>query len=267
MRPQKQTVDYFPHDSNASEGDTLTILQNYWGNDGYAFWFKLLEKLANSEGHVIDCRNPVKWELLQAKTRTDEKTSEAIMAKLAELGAIDTKLWEHKIIWSQNLVKNIADAYKNRRRELPQKPVITDDNPITTGDNPQGDGVSTGDNPQRKGKERKGKDTTTPTPSENNIFKLYEDSFGQMLTPILGDELKLLEKEYSYDWITAAFLEAVKNNVRKLSYVEAILENWKQNGKGNGHQPSEQKEITAAEWFALEEADRTKRGLENYDLG
>jgi len=41
-RPRKQTVDYFPHDTDVSSGKTLTILQSKYGNDGYAFWFKLL---------------------------------------------------------------------------------------------------------------------------------------------------------------------------------------------------------------------------------
>ena len=67
-RPQKDIVSYFPHDANACTGDTLTVLQSRFGNDGYAFWFKLLEKLASTEGHYIDCRNPTKWQLLLAKT-------------------------------------------------------------------------------------------------------------------------------------------------------------------------------------------------------
>ncbi|MFW9991940.1 MAG: Lin1244/Lin1753 domain-containing protein [Candidatus Odinarchaeota archaeon] len=137
-RPQKQTVDYFPHDANASNGDTITIIEGNFGNDGYAFWFKLLERLSTAENHVIDCSNGRKWQLIVAKSRfTDEKGLE-IMDLLADLGAIDTKLWrEHRIIWCQKFVENISDAYKNRRRPVPEKPVITDKNPISTANNPQ----------------------------------------------------------------------------------------------------------------------------------
>jgi predicted nucleic acid-binding Zn ribbon protein len=134
-RPQKDTVSYFPHDSNAIGGDTVTVLQSRYGNDGYAFWFKLLEKLASSPGHYIDCRNPIKWQLLLAKTGVNEITGVEIMNLLVEMQAIDGELWESKVIWCQNLVNNLADVYKNRRRELPQKPVITDIKPITTGRN------------------------------------------------------------------------------------------------------------------------------------
>ena len=165
MRPQKQTVDYFPHEANASEGDTLTILQNYWGNDGYAFWFKLLEKLATTHNHVIDCSNPVKWQLLLAKTHIDEQKGMAIMDKLAELDAIDAPLWRsNKVIWSQNFVNNVADAYKNRRRTIPLKPITTNNNLITTKDNP----ITTGESTQRKGKERK---------RDNTLFDTFWKAF------------------------------------------------------------------------------------------
>jgi hypothetical protein len=136
-RPQKQTVDYFPHDASASQGDTLTILQGKWGNDGYAFWFRLLEKLCSSKGHFIDCRNPVKWQLLLAKTQLSNGTGEEIMDTLVDLQAIDSELWKkNRIIWCQNLVDNIGDAYRNRRRPVPTRPVPTDINPITTVSNP-----------------------------------------------------------------------------------------------------------------------------------
>ena len=163
-RLQKQTVDYFPHDAKASEGDTLTILQSRFGNDGYAFWFKLLEKISSSENHVIDCRNPVKWQLLLAKTLTNEEQGAAIMNLLCELEAIDAQLWrESKIIWCQKLVNNIADAYKNRNRPVPERPIPTNDNLVAGKKTP----VSSTDKPQTK---------LNKTKLNNNyivIFKLW----------------------------------------------------------------------------------------------
>lgn len=135
-RPRKQTADYFPHDSRASDGDTLTVLQNRFGNDGYAFWFKLLEKLASAEGHFIDCNSPIKWQVLLAKMGVDELRGVEIMNLLVEMKAIDPEIWQSKLIWCQNLVNNLADVYKNRRQELPQKPVSTGNNAITTGNLP-----------------------------------------------------------------------------------------------------------------------------------
>lgn len=63
-----------------------------------------------------------------------------------------------------------------------------------------------------------------------NVFELYEKNIGP-LTPMLAEELKAAEREYSADWIMDAFRIAVDNNVRKWSYVRAILEDWTREGK------------------------------------
>jgi hypothetical protein len=138
-RPQKQTVDYFPHDAVA--GKTLFILQSRFGNNGYAAWFKILALLCRTPGHFYDCNNPADWQFLVAETALSVPESQLVMDCLAELDAIDRELWAHRIIWSQNLVNRIADAYKDRKSPLPIKPHINvikpPDNPIKPPDNPQ----------------------------------------------------------------------------------------------------------------------------------
>lgn len=120
-RPKKQTVDYFPHFVKC--GRTIYILENRFGNDGYAFWFKLLEILGESEGHFYDCSNLSNWEYLLAKTRVEEKTAQDIIKVLINLGKIDAGLWdENRVIWIENFVKNISDVYRTRNTMLPEKP-------------------------------------------------------------------------------------------------------------------------------------------------
>lgn len=152
-RVQKDIVSYFPHDATACDGDTLIVLQSRFGNDGYAFWFKLLEKLCSTEGHCIDCSNQIKWQLLLAKTGVNELLGVEIMNLLVEMKAIDKELWGSKLIWCQKLVDNIADVYKNRRREIPQKPVTTSIKAITTNKN----SINTGESTQSKTKQSKEK--------------------------------------------------------------------------------------------------------------
>ena len=108
-RPIKKTVDLFPHATQT--GKTVAILEAYWGNDGYAFWFKVLELLGGSAGFFYHCNKPENWEYLLAKTRVTEKTAVAILDKLAELDAIDAELWENGIIWSDHFVDNLAPVF------------------------------------------------------------------------------------------------------------------------------------------------------------
>ncbi len=71
---------------------------------------------------------------------------------------------------------------------------------------------------------------TEPQP---NIFALYEQNIG-MLTPTTADELREAEKLYPEDWIKDAIKAAVNQNVRKWSYISAILERWSAEGKTDG---------------------------------
>ena len=119
-RPHKQTVDYFPHYCN--HGKTIHILQRKFGNDGYSFWFRLLELLGKTEGHFYDYSNPAEWEFMLTETHVDEVTANNILSTLAELNAIDKELAEDKIIWCQHLVDNVSDVYKRRAISLPLKP-------------------------------------------------------------------------------------------------------------------------------------------------
>ena len=59
-RPEKHTVDYFPH--YTKDGKTLFILESQYKNDGYAFWFKLLTILSGTNNHIFDTRNTADWQ-------------------------------------------------------------------------------------------------------------------------------------------------------------------------------------------------------------
>jgi hypothetical protein len=147
-RPQKQTVDSFPHDAGESQGDTLTVLQSKYSNDGYAFWYKVREALCFSDGHFIDCRKPVPWQLLQTKALVNEQLATEMLGLMAELGDIDRELWSQKVIWSQNLVDRIAAVYKNRRKDIPCKPSIYRPKPESAGVSMRDNAITTGRNRQ-----------------------------------------------------------------------------------------------------------------------
>jgi len=133
-RPQKQTVDYFPHYTDASTRKTLFILESKYGDNGYCFLFKLFEMLGSCEGHVSYVRNTSDWMFLTAKTRApDQETAKAMLDILAELGTIDAELLAAGIIWSQSFVDNVSDAYRNRKAPVPSKPSLTCKESISDG--------------------------------------------------------------------------------------------------------------------------------------
>lgn len=121
-RPIKNTVDYFPH--YVTSGKTMFTIEKRYGNDGYAFWFKLLEILGSSENHYIDCSSEADWLYIVDKSGMSEEKVEEILSLLAKLDAIDSELWiTSKIIWSQNFVNNLKPLY-DKRTDVPKKPKV-----------------------------------------------------------------------------------------------------------------------------------------------
>ena len=121
-RPTKTSVDYFPHMTHS--GKTIAILEARWGNDGYAFWFKLLELLGDSSDFSFNCSRSADWEYLLSKTRVTEPVARAILDKLAEVEAIDGACWQQNIVWSDNFCRNLEPVFEKRKGQKPQKPAF-----------------------------------------------------------------------------------------------------------------------------------------------
>lgn len=165
-RPKKQTVDYFPHFIKG--GRTIFILESKFGNDGYAFWFKVLEILGGSEGHFYDCSNASNWEFLLAKTRVTDETAKDIIGVLIDLGKIDAELWnEHRVIWITNFLRNLSEVYRTRHTDLPSKPVLNakkqEETPISTDKTDEEQGFST----RKPAKEKESKEKERKYPYQD----------------------------------------------------------------------------------------------------
>jgi hypothetical protein len=115
----KNVVDYFPH--MVVHGKTMTIIESKYGLIGYAFFFKLLELLGKTENHYLDLRDEFEMEYVIAKLGVDFKTATEIFDLLAKLDSIDKDLWSQKIVFSQNFIDGINDAYKRRNNLCMQK--------------------------------------------------------------------------------------------------------------------------------------------------
>jgi len=121
-RPKKNTVDHFPH--LVDHGKTILVLESKHKNDGYAFWFKLLEELGRHENHYFDLRDEAELEYFASRTWGSATQTVETLELLARIGAIDPELWAKRIVWSERFVENIADAYRKRKGEAPIKPTV-----------------------------------------------------------------------------------------------------------------------------------------------
>lgn len=115
-RPQKNTVTYFPLD--CEEGKKMFYIEETYGNDGFATFIKLLRELARSEYHYLNLSQPTTMMFLSAKCKVSKQTLESIINDLVDLGKFNAMLWnENKIIWCQDFVDSIQDAYLKRKNK------------------------------------------------------------------------------------------------------------------------------------------------------
>lgn len=113
-RPESNTVSYFPF--YCEEGSKMHYLEETYGNDGFATFVKLLRELARTENHYLDLSKKTTSMFLAAKCKIPITTLELIINDLVELGKFDQVLWsENKIIWCEDFIKSIQDAYLKRK--------------------------------------------------------------------------------------------------------------------------------------------------------
>ena len=72
-------------------------------------------------------------------------------------------------------------------------------------------------------------DVVTLSHVRANAYTLYEQNIGP-LTPMISEELRDMAESYPAAWIEEAIRVAVKNNVRRLKYVLAVLERMRAEG-------------------------------------
>lgn len=169
-RLPKKGVDYFPHDTAASSKPTLYIVQQKYGNDGYAFWFKLLEFIGMQDGLTIDFSIQKDWLYFLSMAKVSEGVGKDILDTLASIEAIDKELWvNQKVVWSQHFADRLASVYGKRGGTTPKRPQTATPEPPPT--------ENGGKNEEKK-----------PPKKKKDSVKEEKRSY--------GDYVKMTEREY-----------------------------------------------------------------------
>lgn len=266
-RPRKAVVDYFPHDT--SHGKTMFILESRWKNDGYAVWFKLLERLGSSDGHYLDCRFASERIYLSAQLGVEEKTFIEIMDTLAEVEAIDRNLWwQHKVIFCQKFIDRVEDVYSRRKQQKPSLcGVIAALNLVIDNINP----INDADNPQTKLNEIKGNKTISPPlveiPTETPRMTLFEirsafrEHTGTEPNGSINNELSEFCKDYTREAIIDALMltgTRVPKPTNPFSYFRTTLQGRSHNKESPGEAFDPTKDYPEGSFYAAMKEDLLK---------
>ena len=116
-------------------------------------------------------------------------------------------------------------VYKEEKSHL----LLKDNKSYKYMDTPCIQDVSIPETQVRIGKDRIGKDSLDKNNNKSSLLLFEELGFGS-ISPIIVEDIKLLEKEYTETWVIEALKEANAAGVRNLKYVIGILKNWKSKG-------------------------------------
>ena len=223
-RPERNSVDYFPF--LCEEGNKMFYLEETYGNDGFATFVKLLRELAKTEYHYLNLSKPTTLMYLSAKCKVSKEVLQAIINDLVDLGKFNDILWnENKIVWCQDFIDSVQDAYKKRNNKC-----ITLDGLLTLLDglgirkqsllSLKGDG-----NPQRKEKDIKVEDI-------KEKYDARKLKFSSTLEPYLSIYGKdFLNDFYKYWTEPNKSGTKFKQELEKTWDLERRLETWARNDK------------------------------------
>jgi hypothetical protein len=168
-RPKKNTVDYFPHDCNRSKH--LKIIESKYGNDGYAFFYKLREELGKSENHIISCSTSLDVEYLASETGVSKDKMISMVTTMTDINYLDKEIWtKDQTIWCGEFVESLSEVYKKRSNDIPKKGNVVEDKNSFRPENPS---FRPG-NPQSKVKKSKEKKSIVNKAESSALLSIQE---------------------------------------------------------------------------------------------
>lgn len=251
-RPRKEGLEYFPHDVDASSDPSIEKMEAVFGLAGYAFYFKLLERIYQAPDATLDLSSPGAVKIIARKFGMRSDYFLKMARKAVESGLFDRDVWENRCsLTSRGILKRATNV--TRQREY-WRDKHAQDSELSPKKTTQGIKGFQRDNPaslntQSKAKQtinNKAKDiiTTTPTPTpppkelsllseevkEKDVFILWDEEIGKITETVRNTLVDAVET-YTEDCVRDAIKEAVRQNVRKWPYIQKILENWATKGR------------------------------------
>lgn len=174
-RPKKEGMDYFPHDVDASNDEKIEMLEILYGNDGYSFYFKMLERIYKNKNFCLvsdaETREEM-FQILSKKFNMDYEKFQKILNSCFKYKLFDKELYETQgIITNESILKrskvvtdkrkSMAQRYQNTRADADNE---ENEEIVSDAETQQKNGRKTAESTQSKVKESK----------EKNIYIVFD---------------------------------------------------------------------------------------------
>lgn len=126
-RPRKIGLDYFQHDTNAANDEKIEAMRALYGNDGYAFYFILLERIYRNGG-ILDVQNPAIFAAIARSITADSDLFQKMLQTALDLNLFNADSFrEQNRLTSPAIERQIGFINNERERKrayIAGKPVI-----------------------------------------------------------------------------------------------------------------------------------------------
>jgi len=185
-RPRKEGMDYFPHDTDAVNDEKIEALRALYGNDGYAFYFILLERIYRSNNFELDVSDTETIQILSRKISVTTQEFEKMLQTALKWKCFDAQEYQNKGVLTSNGIKKRASIVVEKREQMRQR--YEKQKGISAAETREETEEET---PQSKVKKSKEKNICIHKKSygEDGAVKLTDEEY-QKLKDQLGNELK-----------------------------------------------------------------------------
>lgn len=197
-RPKKEGMDYFPHDTDAVNDEKVEALRMLYGNDGYAFYFILLERIYRSKDAELDVSDAETMQILSRKVGIQQELFNRILETSLKRNCFDRESYEERgVLTSSGIKKRVApviEKRENMRRKYNSGPE-NNSLPVSDAETQQKpDKVK--ESKVKESKEDKEKKVVQETELFESWWNLYNNKKGRVKCEA---KYKVLLKKYSHE--------------------------------------------------------------------
>jgi hypothetical protein len=120
-RPKKEGMDYFPHDTDAVNDEKIEALRMLYGNDGYAFYFILLERIYRTNDFELDVSDAETRQILCRKVEVTPEKFDSMLETSLKWGCFDPEIYAERGVLTSNGIKKRADVVVQKRVRMREK--------------------------------------------------------------------------------------------------------------------------------------------------
>jgi hypothetical protein len=114
-RPIEEGMDYFQHDTDASSDEKVEALRAVYGNDGYAFYFIMLERIYRTPNSELDISGAETIQILSRKVGVTPQIFMAMLDTAFKYNCFDRTEYENKKVLTSNGIKKRASKIQAKR--------------------------------------------------------------------------------------------------------------------------------------------------------